>query len=245
MTAIYVNSATASSTSQRGSFVTLNFRDPLDISGKRVRLLKSSIWYTMPNISAEKLNNKIKFTYDGTIYTFVFADGQYSLDDIIERLGEFLQIEGLPTTLIDFVPDEATAKITLKVVTALQFTWDFEDADNRLTKAMLGFTGNVTQNVSFFLESTNIARINELNNIYVHSTLSNDSILNNNSQSTILCSIPINNSPGSLMLYEPANTVSSKCHGASVNMVSIWLTDELGNPLDMFGETFSLVLEIF
>ena len=67
-----------------------------------LRVLESNVFYTSPNVSAAKSNNKLKFSVitSGTVadfsasttdHTITFPDGLYSLADINAELADYLE----------------------------------------------------------------------------------------------------------------------------------------------------------
>ena len=113
---------------------------------------------------------------------------------------------------------------------------------------MLGFkTGITITSVLKSLKSTLSINLFTIRNIYVSS---NNFILNNVNNSTpnnssILCSIPIQSSSGSIITYSNIYNVYNEVHNVSnLTLLHIKLTDQDGDLLDLNGCHFSITLQL-
>jgi hypothetical protein len=177
---LFVTSNQCVSKNTSGNVLNFNIQ-PIDITGKKARLLNANIWYNTPNIQTSRNNNKIVFTYDVTTYEITLNDGLYSLDDINESISEFMTNNALPITLIYFNGDSSSGKITLNITTSINFTvnWTL----STLTKNMLGFnyTGIYTTNSNKSYDGNQIATLNVLSAYIVKCSFTSgiNNILNN------------------------------------------------------------------
>lgn len=243
-TALFISSASCDKKSALGSTVTIDLKTPIKAYNKKVRVLSANVWYNFPNISTE-LNNRIfSFGYNGAVYEKSFEPGLYSLGDIQESIVEYCENEGLPTNLILLSGDEATGLISMKITSPLLFVTNF-DVNNNLFKEYLGFRGVVIIAGSLWVESEYRAKLNINNTLYINCSFASGAYFNQNSGSNIIGAIPLNKSPGSLIYQEWAHPVVTHCLGADINNFNIWLTNENGKLLDMNGEDWNIVIEIY
>lgn len=247
---LFISSAAASQKELNGSKLFINLSSSIDLTNKKCRLLKSSIWYTFPNISETNGNNEINFTYDGNPYKITFTRGLYSLSDINDALRESLHTHlALPPDMISFLPDEATGSCSLFVdkLNNKPFTLQFSALNNKLLNTMLGFNLNplITTSTSVYIASTTKASLNQINSLYVHVDFINSkNNFLNNSSSRILSSVHINVSPSSLILGEDIHPPWSPCLSGPHNNFHIWITDERNEPVDMNNEDWTCNIEI-
>jgi hypothetical protein len=243
-TTLFISSSQVDTKSALGSTVTIDLKTPLDTYKKRCRVLSSAFWYSFPNISDELGNRVIEFTYDFVLYTLTLEEGIYSITDIEETLEEFFEINSLPKQLFQIIPDEATNKITLKVKTALAFIFDFE-TNNTLFKTYLGFVGFTAGAVDYLYESTNRANLNLNNSLYINVSFASGNYYNQNAGSNIVATVPLNKPPNTLIYTENSTPVTSECTGGLISKFTIWITNESGVLLNMAGEDWNIVLDIF
>ena len=239
-----VSSSQVSEKSALGSTITID-TDPIDTLEKRVRVLKSSIWCVFPNVSTDRGNNTIKFTWSGFVHTITLNKGLYGTKDIQESIVEYCENNLLPKELIRMIPDGATNLMTLRIETLANFTMDFEDPQNVLFKDYLGFSGTINTSVLQNYDSVNIPSLNRTNSVFIHCSFANGAFYGGQGGSNIIATCNINVSPGKLMNTEDSHPIESTCNGNIIRRFTIWLTNERNELLDMNNEDFLLVLEIF
>ena len=113
---------------------------------------------------------------------------------------------------------------------------------------MLGFVDNISYvSISKVLKSTISINLFTIRNILISS---NNFILNNiNSNkpndTSILCSIPINSSSGSIISYSNSFNVSNDVYNTTnLTLLHIKLTDQDGALLELNGCHFTLTLQL-
>jgi len=247
MSNLFISSTQISSgqLDSNGSRLRLNFNNPIIVpKTKKMRILSTSLWYDMPNITAE-LGNTIEFIYDLDVYTFTINPGLYSLKDLQERISEIEHNEGLPKPFIELIADESTSLISFRVNSgALAFSMDYE-TNNYIFKNLLGFTGthNIANN-NKWEESTNKATLNQVNMIYVHVSFANGGYFNNSSGSNICAEILINVTPGTQILHTPYHPIVCNVNESQIDDCTIWLTSDGYKPIVTY-EPWSLIIEFF
>lgn len=246
MATLFISSAKCDKKSVLGSTISIDLKTPIDTYNKKIRVLSSNLWYVFPNVGAAFGNTTIRFSYNSNIYTFTLLKGLYSIDDINETVIEKLENSGLPNNLFKLIPDEATNRITMKITTSLLFEMDFTDlVNNKLFATTLGFEDFIDTSVDTNFDSSNIALLNVNNNVYIHCSFASGSYFNQNAGSNIIGSVALRSRPGSMIYTENSHPVISNCMGGNISSFTIWLTNENEDLLDMNGEEFQLVLEIF
>lgn len=247
---IFISSATIDDKNDLGSKVNISLREPIDVQNKNLKILQSSIWYTFPNISPTLNNNKLEFSYNGITRLITLVKGLYSFSDINESVSEALSNLGLPIDLISFVADEATSLCSLyaNISTTNTFSITPSAPNNLLLSTLLGFTnvGTYTFTTPTYLDSASRVKLNSVSTIYLNvSFCGGNSVFNNVNGSTIAANININGSPGSLLTFDPSNTVAIPTVGGLLSTFSVWLCDQTNNNLlDLNGETFTVTMEL-
>lgn len=102
---------------------------PNDAVNVQFRVLQSSIWNTVANISSANLNNTVDFTVAATPYSFVLPDGLYTIEGLNSAFQFGLLSLGLDTNLIVLYGDESTQKIIFEF-NAVDVQMDFTTANN-------------------------------------------------------------------------------------------------------------------
>ena len=228
-----------------------------------IRVLQSSVWYTTPNISAEKKNNTLDIfsLWEDPVsgappnspnFQIVFDDGLYSLSALNAALARELQNLGLPATLIVISGDDATQRSILTFNNdGFQTYADFTQPDS--IRTILGFNARQSppapdqSTPGFSDQSDSIAEFNQLNAYLISSDLTAAGVPVNNQQTGVLCQIPINSPPGTQLNFEPFNPVKVNATGLiglSRNQINFRLLDQRGIAVNTNGEYYSLLLEI-
>jgi hypothetical protein len=245
MATFFINSETAQQRSALGSRVEFTLATPVDISNKKCRVLMSNIWYTIPNVTAALGNNTVKFSYNSVNHVITLYDGIYSIIDFNESIAEGIRLAGILSLTMTLIPDEATGLITLEIKRTSPFQIDFSLAENGLFRNMLGFVGTFYTTVDAIYESTNKARLNTTNTLYIHCSFATGSYYNEIAGSDIIAAVPLRVAPGSLITTQDNNPVICQCVGSMLNRYTITITNENNILVDMGGEFFNLILEIF
>jgi hypothetical protein len=60
----------------------------------------------------------------------------------------------------------------------------------------------------------------------------------------LLCSIPVNAQPYSIIEYKNVNNFKVNLHSNVFNSISIKLVDDMGNPINLNNQHFSLTLQL-
>ena len=154
-----------------------------------------------------------------------------------------------------------TLMTTLKSLLTSSFTLSYNNTSNKLTfthstynfilsststcLSILGFSGSSLKSTSLNLTSDSCVNMITIKNIQIQSNFVtyniSKSLVNNFS---ILCCIPINHVPFSMITYNNYNKFRTNLFVNHICHVRIKLTDEFGNLLDLNGCHYSLTLQL-
>lgn len=195
-----------------------------------LQLQNCSIPYSFYNIN----NNTNYFNYldDGQLYNVTLTNGNYNINQLVTELKNKI---GQNFTI---TYNNITNKITFS------HNKDFTFIYSKLLD-ILGFTMNNLSSVNKSLTSTNCINLNYIRCINLVSNIStyniNKSLENN---SVILCNIPVNNSPYSIIYYQNYNGFRTNLYTNKLDYITIKLTDNYENNIDLNGLNFNLTIQI-
>jgi len=235
---IFLNSQTANSYIN-GSTSECMFVLPSLVIPKRSKMSIScqtaSIPYSFYN--CDDFNNKLSFIQNSITYNVLIPQGNYNVNTLITALKTLMGVNF--NIIYNSLDNTYTFTNTVYEFSLLSSSSCFE---------MLGFkTGITITSVSKTLKSKLSINLFTIRNIYVSS---NNFILNNLNNSTpnnssILCSVPIQSSSGSIITYSNIFNVYNEVHNVSnLTLLHIKLTDQDGDILDLNGCHFSLTLQL-
>ena len=196
-----------------------------------ISVQKASIPYTFYNINST--NNNLIINYDDVVYNLYVEPGNYNINTFIKALKDLL-----PAFTITY--NSLTNKLKFEYV----LNFSFYASSNIL--GVLGFNES-TLYTSFNnrLESIHCCNLASVKVINVVSNLTsyniNKAIPNNLS---ILCSIPVNSSPYSIIQYENSNNFRSNLYTNKFDTINIKLVDDLGNLIQLNGVHYSMTLQL-
>jgi hypothetical protein len=234
---IFLNSKTASSYVNKYTSECLFVLPSLVIPKKSnisVSVQSASIPYSFFN--CDDFNDNFNYIVNSITYNTVIPQGNYNVLTLITALKLIMG---------------ATFNITYNSLnngyTFSNTTYDFRLLNTSNCFEMLGFPDNITYiSTSRILTSTISINLFTIRNIYI---TSNNFILNNVNSSTpnnssILCSVPISSSSGSIITYQNIYNINNEVHNThNLKLLHIKLTDQDGDILDLNGCHFSLTLQ--
>jgi hypothetical protein len=194
----------------------------------------ATIPYTFYNVNNN--NNKLYYKLQTHSQQVLIIDvGNYNITQLVDYLNFNIGLEVIYNVI--------TNKLTFKHPSS---DFSFLPESNCLT--MLGFiNGEFNTSTSQSLTSVNcvnimsIKRINLLSNFTTYN-INNKIVLVNNSN--ILCSIPVNKPPYSLIEYSNINHFRSNLFINVINKISIKLIDEYDNLIDLNGCHYSMTIQL-
>ena len=227
-----------------------------------LRVLEANVFYTSPNVSAEKSNNKLKFSVitSGTVaggdvsttdHEITFDDGLYSLADINAELADYLEGKNnIADAALTFLGHGPTQKVIAD--------WDAEAAtygvilrfseSNSIAK-LLGFAASdLTYETSEggkhkYFKSDDPANFDAVSLYLLKCSL----LSGQNYDATgsgggqVSCAITPDVAPGNLIRYRPYTALPCQAHalkGNRTNSIRFQMTDNNGDAVTL-NEAYS------
>ena len=202
------------------------------------------------NVSAALANNTFYYTDDaGTPdkYSVTIPDGSYNVSDLSDAINTEVINNGHADGLITLVPDFATNKVLFSI-SAAGWQLYFKAGSPYV---LLGCTLNqkipaAGLTAAAYSElAPNVATFNSITNLYVHTSLTNNSIFSGR-KSDIIASVTPTASIGSIQEYQPHNLIwldAKELAGSSVNSINIYVTDQSGAAVNL-SDDYNLTLII-
>ena len=193
---------------------------------------KASIPNNMYNINNN--NNQLTILFDNVVFVLFIPTGNYNINQLLIALKTIL-----PSFTISY--NTLTNKITFI------YTSDFSLYASSTILGVLGFNENaLISSSNNRLESIHccnlvtVKTINVLSNLTTHNI--NKAFPNNQS---ILCSIPVNCAPYSMIQYENHNNFKSNLFVNTLNQLNIQLVDDSnGKLIDLNGVHYSMTIQL-
>lgn len=260
---IFSSSAEAGATniSADGSSFEVVLDRPLVVPRKAqnvfITVQAASAWWNEFNIK-QGVNDQLDVTYhDGilqTTQTITLEPGLYDLDHLSEEIGRELVAVGYPQDLFVLIPNEASQKVVIQFnygAAPVGVQLDFTVARN--FAELIGFDerlvplGGLTTTNPQFETSDNVAQLNQVDYLLIHSDLVSRGIRINDRYQNIIAQLLINVAPGSQIIDSPFNPPEIPCQelaGESRKNIRFWITDNNNRLLDTKGELFGVRLII-
>ncbi len=236
-----------------GSQFDVFFDEPLQIPRDALNITvtapESTVWWTIPNISAKNNNNKLYIFGDDNqavpvpkLYIVDIDDGLYDLSGLNNTVLSKLEALGArtdPTPLINFGSNTATQRVVIRFNYS-NTTVDFTPPDT--PRDILGFDSQVLGpyvSAPLDIPADNVAAFNQINSFLIKSDLVNRGIRFNNAYSQIITQVLIDVLPGSQIVSSPrhpAVTNAQELAGTNRNQLRFYLTDQRSQPVDTNGE---------
>lgn len=228
----------------------------------KVGLRSSFIYNSFPNVDETVGNALYVKTQNMADYAIItIPSGQYdvtNLDTTIQYLiANTLHIDEL-LGIFEIVADLATQTIAIdNTSTDRTLEFFFAGRDHAVTQYqplsihnLLGFDAGsvVTVEPKQNANAPNTANFNNVNIIRPICSLLQNGIIVGGRALGILADIPVNNTPGSQMVYQPnpeqTDISEPSLSGTSIREISILLTNEKGDPIRTIGNDWSITIAI-
>ena len=191
-----------------------------------------SIPYSFYNVHAN--NNKLEYILNGQFYVVNIPVSNYNVNQLITYLSSVMNNFNITYSSI-------TNKITFQ-----HSTYNFTFLSSSTCYRILGFSDNKSYaSSSFILKSANCINLHTINSIFLLSNLMTYNISSSipNSQN-ILCQIPVNNSPNSIIHFYNQNNFRTNLFLKYLNDISLRLVDEYNNDIDLNGLHFRVTIQL-
>lgn len=238
------------------SMIQVNMKDPVTLDPNPdkkyiISLHDISIWYSWDTISSANSNNKFKYTKTGwgtTYKTITFPDGAYSVEMLQDEINNqtyangdaSLDSNGDIKPNIYFTANLATTKMKLNLLNGYQVSFGDEETEVRKFNEILGFDKVLYTTSTTAPNYGNIS--NGIDSLLVHCDLVSSAYFNG-SQSDIICRVPINVGPSSLIEYIPHNLKWVEINKRSFGSFKVWITDQKNRPL-LLTDPVTITLDI-
>lgn len=225
--------------------ITVYFDEPLQIhENAQIALKTLSTYYSIPNIDKRNNNFRYKKLSDSSWVDINLEEGSYEIADIGENIQDIMNInersnvfDSLPKAVI-IKADTSIMKCILEIPAG--YTVDFS-TPNSIGK-ILGFSSTILKPGRY--TSDKVVDINPVSSILVHCDLVSGSTING-SPSRCIYSFSPKVPPGYKIIQEATHPVFySILKRPSIDKLHVWITDENLNPINLRGETLTIVLSL-
>ena len=220
------------------------FKPPIQLDKKKdyeITLINLETYYSFPNID----RSKNCFTYSpgpSAPWFDIIPEVSYHVEDINEFIHRQIRKNGHYDKAKDKDNFEIFANTnTLKSEMFLNNSCEFDFGRYNSINSLLGFDSK--QYSSGFNESENMVNILTINSKLVNIDIISGSYVNGSTQ-LIIYSFFSNISPGYKIIENPHNLLYLPITSETIHSITIWLTDQNGNELNLRGESLSMRLHL-
>ena len=196
------------------------------------------MYYSLPNI--DRSNNCFSYSSGANTAWFdiIIPEGSHHVQDI----NEFIQREMRKSDHYDKVNDKNNVEIsantnTLKSEMFVKGNYEADFRKDKSINSLLGFDSNLY--TSGFHDSESMLNILTINSILVNIDIISGSYINGSTQLTIYSLFP-DVSAGYKIIENPHNPLYLPITSDTIHSITIWLTDQNGNELNLREETLSM-----
>ena len=243
--------AGAQNKSVDGSRFTIILDEPLEVpkTALSVDIIveEATIWWTIPNV-VTGINDRFYIDDGSGFFNVVIPQGLYDLSGLEAAVEREIVAAGEPSGLFNFIADDATQKVVLRLNQAATQV-DFTQPDT--FRGLLGFNSQLVPpapTVGVYTQlGDNVAAFNQIDFFLIHSDLVSRGIRINNNYYQTIAQVLINVPPGSQIVSTPFNPPRSQAPeliGAKRSRIQFWLTDQSNNPVNTNEEDWSARITI-
>ena len=254
---IYLNSATATNKNLNKSTANFVLSPPIIFPQNcKLKVACQQFSYTnfFLNVSAALANNHfvVEFGTGPVVHTITIPDGSYNVSELSSAVNVGVLNAGLPDGLVTLIPDFATNKVLFNIsLTNYRLSFPAGTMYVLLGTTLAQFIpaevipGTPVYTTGIYSElAPAVANFNSILTVYLHTSLSNNSVFSGN-QSNILASIIPTVPIGSVQEFSPYNMVHVDAHelvGANLSSINIYLTDQSNNPIALQDDFSTTIL---
>ena len=221
------------------------FKPPIQLDKRKdyeIAFMNLETYYSFPNID----NSNNCFTYTpGAIalwYNIIIPEGSYHVEDI----NDFIQRQMRKKFHYDKANDRCYIEIsantiTLKSEMILKDNYEVDFKQYNSINSLLGFHCKLY--TSRFHESENMVIILTINSILVNIDIISGSYVNGSAQLTVYSFFP-NVSSGYKIIEKTHNLLYLPITADTIHSVTIWLTDQNENELNLRGDNLAIRLHL-
>lgn len=201
-----------------------------------VSIQQANICYSFYNINASNNYLKYGFNNDQVLRTLTIEPGNYTSYSLLDYLNQHLYN----------ITVQYNATSNKYIFTGLSdFTFYYQSFIFSPCFTILGFTMVDQLSNQKVLTSNICSNLSTIRCICIASNLSTDNFAKNSvNNKTILCSIPVNVSPFSIIIYQNITGFKTNLFNNSLSYVNLKLIDQDGMLIDLNGCHWSCTLQI-
>ena len=228
---LYLNSKDADTVSNNTYYFYIKNLEVSDNCYIYLSVQHASIPYSFYNINS--YNNVFNILMNNVSYSYTITPGNYNINQLVSYLKKYM-------TNFDITYSSITNKLTIT-----HPNYDFIIMETSTCLSILGFDETNTYAITKTITSPNRINLFQIECIRLHSNLITNNIsksIENNSN--ILCCIPVNCGPNSIIEYQNVNNFRTNLFINIISMISISLIDNNNRPLDLNGLPFNLTIQL-
>lgn len=220
---IYLNSELRTTGSIEDAEYTFNLVEIARGNYMHISMVHATIPYSFYNVNSN--TNKLILLVNSVQSTITIVNGNYNINQLVTYLSNVM-------TNFTITYDEIINKLTF-----VHSIYNFSFLSSSTCLSMLGFlpltlitSSSLSLTSSICVSMQTIKRINLQSSLMTHNLNIGDQ-----SNYTILCSIPINNQPFTIIEYENLNNFKTNLFINYLSNIRIKLVDEVGTAIDLNG----------
>ena len=201
-------------------------------------------WYSYPNISNANNTNLFTYTDGTTTFNVNIPDGIYDAEDLTAVIHSAMFDNGHYTGVApDYVfPIRIFANVNIG---KFEFEIDAPFTIDFTTSGIHRIFGAVAEvKTANFTAAERGNMTDSINQVYVNCDWCYNSALVGGDQSSVVFAFSITVSPYQSITIQPSIRSMTQITSGRPKSVRIWLTDNIGRPIDLRGESFSMNAEI-
>ena len=229
---IYLNSKYAESTISNTYKFSLNTLEIEEGHYIYLSVQHVSIPFSFYNI--HESNNKLEYVCDNQLYVVNIPVSNYNINQLISYLSSVMN---------NFT---ITYSSIINKITFQHSTFNFTLLSSSTCYKILGFSDNKSYTSTLLkLTSENCINLHTVNSIFLLSNLMTYNISSSipNTQN-ILCQIPVNNSPNSIIHFYNKNNFRTNLFLKYLNNITLRLVDEYNDDINLNGLHFRVTLQL-
>ena len=216
------------------------FKPPIQLDQKKdygIALINLETYYSFPNI--DRSSNCVTYSPNlNPLWFDIIPEASYHVEDINEFIQREIRKDGHYEKANDKDNIEISANInTLKFQMILKNNYKVDFIQDKSVNSLLGFDSKFY--TLGFNESENMVNIITINSILVNIDIISGSYVNGSPQPTIY-SFFLDVFPRYKIIKNPRNLLYLPITSDTIHSITIWLTDEKGNELNLRGEILSM-----
>lgn len=222
------------------NFTTINDSAVLDPNKQyEAALVYLSTYNSIPNVSAEKNNNKFTYSTDnGLAWKSITLDtGAYELEHVYHEIKRRIKENGDDESSIEITANISTFK---SVVNIKNTSYQIDFREDQTIGSLLGFNKEV---ISFgYHKSSKKVDITVISSILINLDIITGSYVKGRLFPTIHSFYP--NVPPGYVIIENPKPIYYPVSRHDVSRMRLWLTDQNGNSIDLDGEILTARIHV-